>query len=154
VTGPRVRRQTIYFAAALVPLLGLGACASSGPADSATSAYAAATSQDSAPPQAAAPTPGGKKPVWTVPSEAEVAAALEKKYLDATTDFVKLKKNDEIMFCKRYREIGSSIARINCLTSAQVRTQVDNMTQYRDDMRNKMGKCVKSMPGSPPCGGN
>ncbi|HET9473136.1 MAG TPA: hypothetical protein VFO82_04535, partial [Steroidobacteraceae bacterium] len=78
-----------------------------------------------------------------MPTEEEVATALEKKYLDATKDFVKLKKNDELMFCKRYREIGSSIARINCITAAEVRTQVDNMTQYRDDMRNKSGKCTR-----------
>ena len=146
-------RQTIYLTALLIPFLGLGACAS-GPPDSATTAYAAATSQDPAARQAAAAPSDGKKPVWTVPSEAEVAAALEKKYLDATTDFVKLKKHDELMFCKRYREIGSSIARINCLTSAEVRTQVDNMTQYRDDMRNKMGKCTRGRAGGPPCGGN
>ena len=80
--------------------------------------------------------------MWSVPTEAEVAAALEKKYLDATKDFVKLKKNDELMFCKRYREIGTTIAKINCLTASQVRVQVDNMDKYRDDMRNKSGKCT------------
>ena len=56
-----------------------------------------------------------------------MAAALEKKYLDATKDWVKLKKNDELMFCKRYREIGTSIPKINCITASEVRTQVDNM---------------------------
>ena len=81
--------------------------------------------------------------MWTVPTEAEVAAALEKKYLDAASDFVKLKKDGELRFCKRYREIGSSIARINCITESELRTQVDNMTQYRDEMRNKMGKCTR-----------
>jgi hypothetical protein len=79
---------------------------------------------------------------WTVPTEEEVAAALEKRYLDAANDFVKLKRDGELRFCKRYREIGSSIARINCITEAELRTQVDNMTQYRDDMRNKSGKCT------------
>jgi len=121
-------------------VFGLFACAS-GPPDSASAAYAAATSPGAA--QAAATqTPDAKKPVWTVPTEAEVAAALEKKYLDAARDFVKLKKDGELRFCKRYREIGSSIARINCITEAELRTQVDNMTQYRDDMRNKSGKCT------------
>ncbi len=118
----------------------LTACASGQPTDSASSAYAAATSQDPAARQAAEG--DVKKPVWTVPTEAEVAAALEKKYLDAASDFVKLKKNGELRFCKRYREIGSSIARINCITESELRTQVDNMTQYRDDMRNKSGKCT------------
>ena len=121
----------------------LTACASGQPTDSASAAYSAATSQDPAARQAAAAqSPGAKKPVWSVPTEAEVAAALEKKYLDATKDFVKLKKNDQLMFCKRYREIGTTIAKINCLTAAQVRVQVDNMDQYRDDMRNRSGKCT------------
>ena len=134
----------------MVSIFWLSACASSGPApDSANAAYAAATSQDPAARQAAAQNPGGKKPVWTVPSEEEVAAALEKRYLDAARDFVKLKKDGELRFCKRYREIGSSIARINCITESELRTQVDHMTQYRDDMRNKAGKCTRHVG----CGG-
>jgi len=128
----------------------LVACASGGSQpDTATAAYSAATSQDPAARQAAAPANGKKKPVWTVPTEEEVAAALEKKYLDAAKDFVKLKKDGELRFCKRYREIGSSIARINCITESELRTQVDNMTQYRDEMRNKMGKCTRDVL----CGG-
>ncbi len=86
-------------------------------------------------------------------TEAEVAAALEKKYLDATKDFVKLKKNDELMFCKRYREIGTSIRQDQLShrgTAAQ--TQVDNMDKYRDDMRNKSGKCTFGAgTGNAPC---
>jgi len=131
------------LSAGLITCIGLlGACASGQQTDSAAAAYAAATSQDAAARQAATPTTTGKKPVWSVPSETEVAAALEKKYLDATKGWVKLKKNDELMFCKRYREIGTTIPKINCLTTAQVRVQVDNMEKYRDDMRNKGGKCT------------
>lgn len=125
-------------------------CASGQPTDSVSAAYTAATSGD--PAAAATRRTDGKKPVWTVPTEAEIAAALERKYLDATKDFVKLKKNDELMFCKRWREIGTSIAKINCLTVAQVRTQVDNMDQYREDMRNRSGKCTLGAGvGSAPC---
>jgi len=132
-----------YLCAGLIICIGwLTACASGQPTDSATAAYAAATSQDAAARQASTQTAGGKKPVWSVPSEAEVAASLEKKYLDATKDWVKLKKNDELMFCKRYREIGTSIPKINCITVSEVRVQVDNMEKYRDDMRNKSGKCT------------
>ena len=132
-------REFLLAACVLV----IGACASSGPTDSMAAAYTVASSPEAAARAAATPLPAnGKKPTWSVPSEAEVATTLEKKYLDATKDFVKLKKNDELMFCKRYREIGSSIARINCLTVAEVRTQVDNMGQYRDDMRNRSGKCT------------
>jgi len=137
----------------VVSVFWLSACAS-GPPDSANAAYAAAVSRDPAVREAASAQPAaGKKPVWSVPTEEEVAAALDKKYLDAASDFVKLKKDGELRFCKRYREIGSSIARINCITEAELRTQVDNMTQYRDDMRNKMGKCVMGK-GPNGCSGN
>jgi hypothetical protein len=141
--------QRLTIAGVTAVTLWLGACATGGAPDSAASAFAAATSQDPVTRQAASQTANGKKPVWTVPTEEEIAAVLEKKYLDATKDFVKLKKDGELRFCKRYREIGSSIARINCITEAEVRTQVDNMTQYRDDMRNKMGKCTRHVG----CGG-
>ena len=140
-----MRQGRLLNAIALLgPAAFLFACASGGaPGDTATAAFTAATSQDPAARQALAPANRKKKPVWTVPTEDEVAAALEKKYLDAARDFVKLKKDGELRFCKRYREIGSSIARINCITESELRTQVDNMTQYRDDMRNKMGKCTR-----------
>jgi hypothetical protein len=129
----------------------LTACASGQPTDSVTAAYATATSGDPAARQTAS-SQNGKKPVWTVPTEAEVAAAVEKKYLDASKDWVKLKKNDELMFCKRYREIGTTIPKINCLTVSEVRTQVDNMQKYRDDMRNKSGKCTMGAgAGGAPC---
>ena len=136
-----MKRSGSMASLGLVASLLITACAS-GPPDSAAAAYAAATSPDSARQPAASQPSGAKKPVWTVPTEEEVAAALEKRYLDAAKDFVKLKKDGELRFCKRYREIGSSIARINCITEAELRTQVDNMTQYRDDMRNKSGKCT------------
>jgi len=138
--------------AGLVTCIGwLTACASGQPTDSVTAAYTTATSGDPAARQTAA-SQNGKKPVWTVPTEAEVAAAVEKKYLDASKDWVKLKKNDELMFCKRYREIGTTIPKINCLTVSEVRTQVDNMQKYRDDMRNKGGKCTMGAgAGGAPC---
>ena len=146
-------QQSFLSAGLITCICWLTACASGQPTDSATAAYSAATSQDPAARQSGrSQNPGGKKPVWTVPTEAEVAAALEKKYLDATKDFVKLKKNDELMFCKRYREIGTTIAKINCLTASQVRVQVDNMDKYRDDMRNKSGKCTFGAgTGNAPC---
>jgi len=135
------RREPVASMGLVASMLWLSACAS-GPPDSAAAAYAAATSPGPARQAEATQAPGAKQPVWTVPTEEEVAAALEKRYFDAARDFVKLKKDGELRFCKRYREIGSSIARINCITEAELRTQVDNMTQYRDDMRNKSGKCT------------
>jgi hypothetical protein len=142
-----------YLTVSLIAGIGcLTACASGPQTDSVQAAYTAATTQDPAAQAAPAQAPNGKKPVWTVPTEAEVAAALEKKYLDAAKDWVKLKKNNELMICKRYREIGTSIPKINCLTVAQLRTQVDNMSQYRDDMRNRSGKCTMNAGvSSAPC---
>jgi hypothetical protein len=53
-------------------------------------------------------------------------------------DWVKL-KNNELMFCKRSRDRNQySRSTAHRVGSAQV----DNMTQYRDDMRNKSGKCT------------
>ena len=40
-------------------------------------------------------------------------------------------KDGEIVFCKRVREIGSNIPTLKCLTQAQVRTQVEEMENYR-----------------------
>jgi len=142
-------RRACLTAGLLTCIGWLTACASGQPTDSVTAAYASATSQD---PSARQTTPNGKKSVWSIPTEAEVAAALEKKYLDATKDWVKLKKNDELMFCKRYREIGTSIPKINCITVSEVRVQVDNMEKYRDDIRNKSGKCTMGAGvGAAPC---
>ena len=91
----------------------------------------------------AACTPNQKKHQWAVATEAEVAAALDKEFEKAAKGFVKLKKDGVIVFCKRYREVGSNIATLKCITEAQLRTQVQNMTKYRDDMRNKAGRCTR-----------
>ena len=63
-------------------------------------------------------------------------------WVEATTGYVKLKKDGALMFCKRYRVIGSNIATIQCLSEGEMRTQVDDMTKYRDDMRNRSGRCT------------
>jgi len=127
----------------------LTACATPAPGDAAPqeNTAAAATSLQ---PAAASPDLWASKQskqgehVWTVPTDAELMK-LEKKYLDATTGFVKLKKDDALMFCKRYRVIGSNIATIQCLSEGEMRTQVDDMTKYRDDMRNKSGECTHNV---------
>jgi hypothetical protein len=137
------------LSAATVAAILLNACASAPPeSPSAASQEQAAANSSPLQPASASPelwaakqSKGGGEHVWSVPTEQELRK-LEPKYLEATRGFVKLKKDDALMFCKRYRVIGSSIATIQCITEAQVRTQVDNMTQYRDDMRNKSGKCA------------
>jgi hypothetical protein len=90
-------------------------------------------------------TANGKKHDWAVASEAEVAAALDLEFEKAAKGFVKLKKDGVLMFCKRYRDVGSNIATLKCINEAQLRTQVENMTRYRDDMRNRAGKCTRGV---------
>jgi type IV pilus biogenesis protein CpaD/CtpE len=124
------------FAGVMVSMLGLCGCASAPPDE--TSAIAAAQK------------PGAR---WTVATEEEVAAALDKQLYDAARGLVKLKKDGELMFCKRYREVGSNIRTLKCITVPELRTRVENMTNYRDDMRNKAGKCTLGRAGGPPCGG-
>jgi hypothetical protein len=140
----------LYLPALVASACLLAGCATAPESqDTIANAYAAATSTDPALRRAlsteevlAQAAQGKPKPVWTVPTEDEVAKQLDKKYRDAARDFVKLKKDGELRFCKRYKEIGSSVPRINCISESELRTQVDDMTQYRDNMRNKSGKCT------------
>jgi hypothetical protein len=105
---------------------------------------ACATSPTATEPQAAATeaTPDESRPKWSMASEEEVAAKLDLEFEKAAKGYVKLKKDGVLMFCKRYKTIGSNIATIQCITEAELRQQVENMTRYRDDMRNKAGKCT------------
>jgi hypothetical protein len=84
--------------------------------------------------------------VWTGVTEAEVAAALDRKFEEAARGYVKVKKDGEMMFCKRYRIIGSNIPTIQCITEAELRNQVENMDQYRDRMRTA-AKCPHGPQG-------
>jgi hypothetical protein len=95
-------------------------------------------------------TPNQKKHQWAVATEAEVAAALDAEFQNAAKGFVKLKRDGKIVFCKRYRDVGSNIPTLKCITEAQLRVQVENMTKYREDMRNKAGRCTRGVG----CGGN
>lgn len=123
----------------LLPVLFvLGACASNDPAQRATKMASM------------------KGAGWSVPTEAEVAKALDgnKDMQEAARELVKLKKDQELMFCKRYKEIGSNLPTITCLTTAQLRQRVENMNQYRDDMRNRASKCTSGAGvGAAPCAG-
>jgi hypothetical protein len=135
--GGTMSTQNLFRHGLAMVILGLSACASAPPDD----AQVAANGQK----QSAAR--------WTVATEAEVAAVLDKQLMEAARDLVKLKKGDELMFCKRYREVGSNIPTLKCITVAQLRTRVENMSNYRDEMRNKAGKCTRGRAGGPPCGG-
>ena len=118
----------------------LAACASPPPrATPATPAVSTAPAGTAAQP---APPPGQTRYKWSKASEAEVAAALDKKFQDAAKSFVQLKRNDQIMFCKRYRDMDSSIRTLHCITEAELRKQVEDSDELRDQMRRKMGKCA------------
>ncbi len=55
--------------------------------------------------------------------------------------FVRLKRDDQVMFCKKYREIGNAIRTLHCITEAELRKQVEDSDELRQQMRNKMGHC-------------
>jgi hypothetical protein len=135
MTNAKVRCLTLGLIA-LTAIL--GACASPPPATPAASAPTAAADAGNA--EKTAP-PGQTRYKWSMASEAEVAAVLDKKFQDAAKQFVKLKRNDQVMFCKRYRDMGSNIPTLHCITEAELRKQVEDSDQVRDQMRQRMGKC-------------
>lgn len=85
------------------------------------------------------------EPKWDVATEDEVAAALDREVAKAAKEFVQLKKDGVLMFCKRYRQVGSNIRTLQCITEAELRIRVQNMTKYRDDMRQRSGRCTHSV---------
>lgn len=146
--NPRVQVSTLTIVVCTAMLC---ACASKPPTPATTpaspAAAAPASEQDRPPPP-----PGQKRYKWTKASEAEVAAALDKKFQEAAKSYVQLKRDNQIMFCKKYREMGSSIRTLHCITEAELRKQVEDSDELRVQMRNKVGKCV--MGRAVPCGGN
>ena len=126
----------------------LCACAAQPPAPALASAPA---TTEAAPAERPPPPPGQKRYKWTKASEAEVAAALDKKFREAAKSYVQLKRDDQVMFCKKYREIGSTIRTLHCITEAELRRQVEDSDELRDQMRNKVGKCQAGKPV--PCSG-
>src|SRR3954462_14573736 len=101
----------------IVPLV-LTAFAASPPPPSPPTAPATAPAtapEDTRPP----PPPGQTRYKWTKATEADIAAGLDKKFQEAAKRFVQLKRNDQLMFCKRYKDLGSSIATLHCITEAE-----------------------------------
>jgi hypothetical protein len=89
-----------------------------------------------------------KKPVWSVATEKETAAALDKRFENAAKGYVKLKKDGVLLFCKRAKEIGSNLPTIQCITESQLRNQVETMDDYRERRRHA-AKCTHGVG----CGG-
>jgi len=136
--NPRVRIPTLTT---LVCLALLCACATKSPtpaAGTAATATPGATTEAARPP----PPPGQKRYKWTKASEAEDTAALDKKFQEAAKQFVQLKRDDQLMFCKNYRDIGSNVRRLHCITEAELRKQVEDSDDVRDQMRQTMGRCT------------
>jgi len=115
------------------------ACATTPPAPAtpaASAPAAAATNADSKPVP-----PGQKRYKWSRASEAEVAAVLDRKFQEAAKAYVQLKRDDQVMFCKNYKDIGSNVRRLRCITEAELRKQVEDSDDVRQQMRHTMGKC-------------
>jgi hypothetical protein len=130
-------RVRAWRASALVPLL-LSACASTpSPPVTPASTGAAPASDAQRPP----PPPGQSRYKWSKATEGEVSAALDKKFQEAAKAFVQLKRDDQLMFCKNYKDIGSNVRRLHCITEAELRKQVEDSDQVRDQMRHTMGRC-------------
>src|SRR3954468_262266 len=123
-------------AALLVATLWLAGCASSQSATAPAVSMAAASMPGKSPPK-------NGKPVWTVPTEEEIATALDhnKDLINASKGFTKLKKDGVLMFCKRYKPIGSTIPQVQCITEPQLRVQFEENNKYKNDMRQRSGKC-------------
>lgn len=135
-----LRARPAIATAALAAWLCLGGCASTGPA---SSPPAGTTATVTTPPagEKPPPPPGQKRYKWTRASEADIAAQLDEKFREVARSYVQLKRNDQVMFCKKYREMGSSIRTLHCITEAELRKQVEDSDQVREQMRHKMGKC-------------
>ena len=116
----------------------LCACASAPP----PAPDAAPAGANAPPAERPPPPPGQTRYKWSKASEAEVAALLDKKVQEAAKSFVQVKRNDQLMFCKKYREMGSSIRTLHCITEAELRKQVEDSDDMRDQMRQTMGRCT------------
>jgi hypothetical protein len=103
----------------------LAGCASA-PASTATPAPAAKP----------APAPGAAS------AEATSAAGLEKRFQDAARSYHVVQKDGKTMYCKREKPMGSTIPKLQCITEAQLRTEVENADEYRQRARNKPGGCT------------
>jgi hypothetical protein len=135
-----MRRSGARLPGILASLL-LAACASSPPPTAATAGTSSPSGATAADTQRPPPPPGQTRYTWSKASEADVAAVLDKKFEAAAKKFVKLKRNDQVMFCKRYRDLGSMIPTIHCITEAELRKQVEDSIEVRQQMRNRVGKC-------------
>jgi hypothetical protein len=110
--------------------------ASSGPASVPAAAPAAAAAPVAA--AAAAESPEAKP-------EADAASLAEKKFQEAARSYRMVEKDGKTMYCKKEKPINSTIPRMQCISEAELRLQVQQMDELRDRMRNS-SRCVRG-PG-------
>jgi hypothetical protein len=114
---------------------------------------AACASQPAAPPSPAAapassPAPATEAmaasaaPSLETKPEADAAAQLEKKFQETARSYRAVQKDGKTMYCKKERPINSTIPRVQCISEAQLRLQVEQMEQTRDRLRNS-SRCTQ-----------
>jgi hypothetical protein len=79
--------------------------------------------------------PAASKPSSAV-TEADTATAMEKRFQDAARSYKVVQKDGKTLYCKREKQIGTTIPTMNCMTESQLRNQVETMEEYRQRARN------------------
>ena len=72
-------------------------------------------------------------------AEADTAAGLEKRFQEAARSYKVVQKEGKTLYCKREKVIGSTIPTLQCISEAQLRTQVENTDEIQQKMRNRAG---------------
>jgi hypothetical protein len=103
----------------------------------------AASPPEPTPAAAASSTPTPVSAQDAAQAEAIAASSLEKKVRDAARGYKTVQKDGKTLYCKRERVIGSTIPTLQCLTEAELRTQVENT----EELKGRMGR-----PRAGPCG--
>jgi hypothetical protein len=99
----------------------------------------ACASQPASPPAASAsttPAAAASNAPSSAAAEKDTASAMEKRFQDAARSYKTVQRDGKTLYCKREKRIGTTIPTMNCLTEAELRTQVETMEDYRNRARN------------------
>lgn len=77
-------------------------------------------------------------------AEAETAISMEKKFQQAARGYKTVQKDGKTLYCKRERQMGTSIPTMQCMTEAQLRNQVESTEELKLRMRRGGGPCVQT----------
>lgn len=126
-----MRTRDILFGALLMALLGVSGCRS-------------------APPEVGA---SHEPDLQDLEKDALEKDKLDKKVEAAARRLSRIERDGVVYYCKRDRQIGTNLSALKCMTESQLRVEIETMDKYRDDMRNRAGKCNSgSMSPGGPCG--